>query len=98
MKNYILTVPGLDKQLSLTSDQRTRIQYIICGYAEELMPFRLRYGHTMLQKNRASQTPEEFQKEQDALLLVITEILKSRDEEILSVFSASAGYLHHGDL
>lgn len=85
----LLTVPGLVDQVGLIPDQKTKIQHAIDDWAIELAPFRNRYGHTMLQYNRSSQTPDEFQKEQDALFLVITEILKSRDEEILSVLTPS---------
>jgi hypothetical protein len=79
----ILVVPGVAESLHLTEDQRTNIQGVVDEYLKDLQPFLERYGHTMLQKTRRSQTMSEFVREQDALLVVITEILKARDEGIV---------------
>lgn len=83
----ILAVPGVAESLNLTKDQRANIQGIVDDYVKELEPFLGRYGHTALQKNRPSQTTDEFVKEQDALLVVITELLKARDEDIVCILT-----------
>lgn len=83
----ILVVPGVAESLNLTQDQRTNIQGTVDEYFKDLEPFLRRYGHTMLQMSRRSQTMDEFVKEQDALLVVITEILKARDEDIVCILT-----------
>jgi hypothetical protein len=80
----IVIVPGIIGRLGLTSDQTEKIQNIVGQFNEELSPFSHRYGHNMLQVSRSSQTIEESEKEQEAIVVVITEILKARDEAILS--------------
>ena len=80
----IIIVPGMIGELGLTPDQTVKIQNIVGQYSEELSPFSHRYGHNMLQYSRSSQTMEESEKEQDAIVVIITEILKARDESILS--------------
>ena len=83
----ILVVPGVAESLNLTQDQRTNIQGVVDEYLKDLEPYLVRYGHTMLQMSRRSQTMDEFVKEQDALLVVITEIFKARDEDIVSILT-----------
>ena len=83
----ILVVPGLAESLNLTNDQKTNIQRTVDEYLKDLHPFLERYGHTALQTTRPSQTMDELVKEQDALVVVITEILKARDEWILGILT-----------
>ena len=83
----ILVVPGLAESLNLTQDQKTNIQRTVDEYLKDLEPYLVRYGHTALQTTRHSQTMDELVKEQDALLVVITEILKDRDEWILGILT-----------
>jgi hypothetical protein len=83
----ILVVPGMAESLNLTQDQRTNIQKTVDDCFKDLEPFLRRYGHTALQTDRHSQTVDELVKEQDALVVVITEILKARDEDIVRILT-----------
>jgi hypothetical protein len=85
----ILVVPGVAESLNLTQDQRTNIQEIVAEYLKDLEPYLKRYGHTMLQRSRHSQTEDEFVREQDALLVVITEIFRARDEDVVCVLTSA---------
>jgi len=80
----VVLIPGLNGKLGLTPDQTVEIKNIISQYGDELTPFVQRFGHNMLQYSRRSQTIEESVKEQDAIVVIIKEILKARDEAILS--------------
>ena len=89
MKGPIIVVldPALAAELGLSNDQLSRIRGILAQYDDELEPFQDRYSHTILQKSRESQTMEELEEEQDALVVVLTEIFKARDEAILEQLS-----------
>jgi len=83
----VLGDPALAAELDLTNEQLSSITGIVAEYDEELEPFQDRYRHTMLQKHRESQTMAELEEEQDALVVVLTEIFKARDEAILEQLS-----------
>jgi hypothetical protein len=83
----ILTVDGVARKLRVASEQTAKIQDLVNQYKDEAAPLYQRYGHNMLQRSRSSQTIEEAEKEQDALVVIITEIVKARDEAILSVLT-----------
>jgi len=80
----VVLIPSVNGKLGLTPDQTGCIQKIISQSGDELSPFVRRYGHNVLQRSRSSQTAEEALKEQDALVVIIKEILKAQDEAILS--------------
>jgi hypothetical protein len=80
----ILIIPGMMEKLGVTPEQAAKIQRIIGEHHDELSPFYQKFGHNMLQRSRSGQTAEEAQKEQDALVVIITEILWSQDELIMA--------------
>jgi hypothetical protein len=80
---------ALAAELGLTNEQLSRIRALLAEYDKLLEPFQERYRHTMLQKNRESQTMAELEAEQDALVVVLAEIFKARDEAILEQLSDS---------
>jgi hypothetical protein len=91
----IVSIPGVTGRLGLTPEQSSKIQSIIRECHDDLAPFYQRYGHNMLQTSRRSQTMKESEKEQDALVVIITEILKSQDESILAVLTKAQGDQWH---
>ena len=80
----IMIIPGMMETLGVTPEQAAKIQRIIREHQDELFPFYRKFGHNMLQRSRSGQTAEEAQKEQDALVVIITEILKSQDGSIMA--------------
>lgn len=80
----IMIIPGMMGKLAVTPEQAAKIQRIAWEHQDELSPFYRKLGHNMLQRSRNGQTAEEAKKEQDALVVIITEILKSQDELIMA--------------
>ena len=78
--------PELQKQLSLTPEQRKSLTQSIEHYEYFRIPFVRRYGRQLV-AGITDQTIEERKAELDALALEITQIVKERDQDILRILT-----------
>lgn len=79
--------PTIRNELNFTSDQTRRMDRIMAYSSDDLRVCVSRYGRLFLCESRRSQTEPEQRREMNALVCVIEEIIKGRDEDILSVLT-----------